>query len=1096
MDEDLDPTVDRVVSGLASAVPRAEQVARYLFAESLVRKRRVLDLVSGTGHGASILGRSASALVCLDVSPPASGSAGPGRPARHGGRVAGSVEALPFSAGAFDAVVAFEGLGRVEEGARVLGEVRRVLAPGGILVVSAPGLARHPRGPGERRPLRPGELEVEGLEDLLRAAFPWVRMYLQTQARSVVIAPAGEDGGPPSRKARLADGPASGAEREEVDGGQAIAVCGDAPVATRRLVYLLPRDGGVWRDREGSAGDVQAGPRATPGDRTRGLEAELARAQEDLRRLEAELREARSLLATRAPRWIDGRGAAPGLVRWSAAVTARLTAVGLGALLAPAVGVAALALEGLGRLLPRRQALESLCPFDASRATIQVLNYNGKDLLARNIPHLQAAVARSGVDHEILVVDNGSDDGSVEFLRQAFPEVRVAALPSNRFFSAGNDLGFLQARHDVVVLLNNDMRVEPEFLEPLLRPFAEDRRVFAVASQILMPPGKRQEETGLARGRFLRGRLELRHDPVADDMPPEPVPVLWAGCGACALDRRKVLELGGLDTLYDPFYCEDADISLRAWMRGWRVLFTPASRVWHEHRTTSRRVFGESFVDETTRRNILLLLWANLHEPGMLLEHLLALPRIAYAQARDHGWSGIRSLLRAAWRAPRAVARRLRERGHGPGLREVLQATDWGIDPVGRRPPRSRRGNEPLKVTMVSPYHLYPVQHGGAVRMYQVLRELARRGHDVSLVGFVDTEEQRQAGRHLGEFCGEVRLLVRGAGPARTPGSLVPWPVREFDRPDLRRELAQHLERKDPDVLQVEYTHLAPYASPSPRRVSCLTEHDVAFVSLYRHARVQASRAAAAGYYLEYLRMFRYELAALKAFDVVFTVSAQDAALLRPYLGGSVRVSDRAPIGADVDGLGRVERRPGPPTLLFVGNCAHTPNVDAVTFLAREILPELHRRAPEVRVVIAGAHPPEAIRRLADDPRIQVPGFVPDLAPHYAVATALVSPVRVASGVRVKVLEAFAARVPVVSTSMGAEGIEVVADRHLLIGDTPEAFVDQTLRLLREPELGARLAANARELVERTYGWRAIVDALEEEYRAALWRKLNGGRSP
>ena len=411
-----------------------------------------------------------------------------------------------------------------------------------------------------------------------------------------------------------------------------------------------------------------------------------------------------------------------------------------------------------------------------------------------------------------------------------------------------------------------------------------------------------------------------------------------------------------------------------------------------------------------------------------------------------------------------------------------------GIDPTTpRKRVRARRPDEPLRITMLSPYHLYPVQHGGAVRMYHVLRELARRGHDVSLVGFVDTEEQREAGQHLREFCSDVELLVRKPGVAQGR-RLTPGEVREFDHQELRSVLAGHLERRDVDVLQVEYTHMAPYGRLARPRLACLTEHDVAFMSRYRHAAAAPTWPAAMKAYSNYLRMFHYELTALRDFDIVFTMSPRDAQVLRAYLGSGVQVSDRAPIGADTAGFGAIERAPAPATLLFVGSFAHAPNVDAVRWFAREVLPALHRRRPDLRVVIAGPQPPPDIVRLANDTRVEVPGFVADLKPLYASATAFIAPIRVVAGVRVKLLEAFAARIPVVSTRAAAEGLDVVHGRELLLAEGATEFAEQTLRLLGDPALGRALAAEARRAVEDRYDWSSIAAAMEDEYRTALAR--------
>lgn len=311
---------------------------------------------------------------------------------------------------------------------------------------------------------------------------------------------------------------------------------------------------------------------------------------------------------------------------------------------------------------------------NTSSVTIQILNWDGKHLLEEFLP----SVLIGAKGHEILVVDNGSTDGSVEFLKSQFPQVRVLELDRNYGFSVGNNHGIAQVGTDLIVLLNNDMSVEPDFLEPLLIPFV-DPVVFAVASQITVPdPAKSKQETGKTRARFENGLFYLWHDPVtAQDERRATLPVFWAGGGACAIDRRKFAVLGGFDSLYHPFYVEDTDLSYQAWKRGWRSLFTPASRVMHKHRSTSGPRFGEMFVNNTTRRNHYLFAWKNLTDFGMLVEHLAMLPAIHSRAITQYGAAfEVRAYLRACLRLPLAIRRRLANVGaYVLGDRDVLGLT-------------------------------------------------------------------------------------------------------------------------------------------------------------------------------------------------------------------------------------------------------------------------------------------------------------------------------------------------------------------------------------------------------------------------------------
>ncbi len=320
-------------------------------------------------------------------------------------------------------------------------------------------------------------------------------------------------------------------------------------------------------------------------------------------------------------------------------------------------------------------------PADVSSVTIQILNWDGLHLLKECLPAVVEAVRRSsdhsGLKHEILVVDNGSKDESVSYLRQEYPDIRVMALDRNYGFSSGNNRGFHEVRSDVVVLLNNDMLVSPDFLPPLLLPF-KDPGVFAVTSQIFFPdPARRREETGKTRGKFESGFFQFWHDDVVPgDERLSSIPVFWAGGGSCAVDTRKLRSIGGFDTLFHPFYVEDTDLGWQAWKRGWKCLFAPQSHVVHKHRGTSRPKFGDDFVDGIIRRNLFLFVWKNVTEPGLILEHLLGLPRIhGRAILQKGARSEILSYVKSVWRLPLAVWRRVRNlREYIVSDREVLRS--------------------------------------------------------------------------------------------------------------------------------------------------------------------------------------------------------------------------------------------------------------------------------------------------------------------------------------------------------------------------------------------------------------------------------------
>src|SRR5256712_8570596 len=300
-----------------------------------------------------------------------------------------------------------------------------------------------------------------------------------------------------------------------------------------------------------------------------------------------------------------------------------------------------------------------LCEEGNVVATIVILNFDGKHLLAECLPAVIEAVKYAGGKHEILVVDNGSADGSAQFVQENFPEVRILSLDQNYGFTGGNNRAANSIDTDIIVFLNNDMVVDRGFLQPLLCPFS-DPSVFAVTSQVFFADKtRRREETGKTRTRFDNGFFYFWHDEMQpEDENVETIPVLWAGGGSCAIDRKKILTLGGFDSLYHPFYFEDTDVSYQAWKRGWKCLLAPASRVVHKHRATTKAKFSDSFVEATVRRNQYLFTWKNLNDAAMILQHLANLPR-THARAIFHydPLLEMQAFVRAVRRLPEALAK-------------------------------------------------------------------------------------------------------------------------------------------------------------------------------------------------------------------------------------------------------------------------------------------------------------------------------------------------------------------------------------------------------------------------------------------------------
>lgn len=249
------------------------------------------------------------------------------------------------------------------------------------------------------------------------------------------------------------------------------------------------------------------------------------------------------------------------------------------------------------------------------RVTIVIPNYNGRRLLAKHLPRVIAAGERA----EVIVVDDASTDGSVNFLRQNFPQVKLVQHARNQRFVAACNTGVKSARGKVVVLLNSDVSPEKGFLEPLLKHFT-DPRVFAVGCREIEKRPGTQIVSGRTEGKFQRGFLV--HWRPEDQASPE---TLWTFGGSMAVDRKKYLALGGMDELFAPAYWEDIDLSWRARERGWEVLFEKEAIVYHHHESTNPQELGKVRMKLYAYRNQILFVWKNIRG-RQLVSHFLWLP--------------------------------------------------------------------------------------------------------------------------------------------------------------------------------------------------------------------------------------------------------------------------------------------------------------------------------------------------------------------------------------------------------------------------------------------------------------------------------------
>lgn len=259
------------------------------------------------------------------------------------------------------------------------------------------------------------------------------------------------------------------------------------------------------------------------------------------------------------------------------------------------------------------------------KVSIVIPNYNGSYLLQNNLP----LVLKAAPEAELIVVDDASTDNSVELLKTQFSQVKIVQHPMNRRFAAACNSGIEAANGDIVVLLNSDVIPTAGFLEPLLRHF-RDRTVFAVGCAEI--EGQDRVVSGRTEWWFQRGFI-VHHKPEDQDA----TETAWTFGGSMAVDRKKYLELGGMDELFAPAYWEDVDLCWRANQRGWKSIFEKDSVVYHQHETTNKTVFGNRNLMKMSFRNQILFVWKHIRG-WQLIEHLLWLPyHLIFTSLRSKG---------------------------------------------------------------------------------------------------------------------------------------------------------------------------------------------------------------------------------------------------------------------------------------------------------------------------------------------------------------------------------------------------------------------------------------------------------------------------
>jgi GT2 family glycosyltransferase/glycosyltransferase involved in cell wall biosynthesis len=686
--------------------------------------------------------------------------------------------------------------------------------------------------------------------------------------------------------------------------------------------------------------------------------------------------------------------------------------------------------------------------------TIVIPSRNGRELLENLLPPLVPQL----VAGEIIVSDNGSTDDTIAWLASRYPAIEVIRSDSPLSFAKAVNAGVRAARFSHTLLLNNDMIVAPGFVDALRAPFHTIPDLFCTTAQIFFPPGIRREETGKAVWR----RENLLDFPVRCDDPIPGEDMTWVlyGSGGCSLfDTQKLRALGGVSEVYEPAYVEDLDFGYRAWKRGWPSVFCAGAQVEHRHRATTSRYYTPAELEAFVETNYLRFLAHAISSPDLFRRLWLE----AIRRLQFKAFAGEAAALDALRRIPRIAPQ------PAPPKAALSESEIFALGGGGVAVFPGHAGREKPVIVIASPYLPFPLSHGGAVRIYNLMKQAARDYTQV-LLAFVG--ELETPPRELLDICAEC-VLVRRHGSHYRRDTPLPDVVEEFASESFRATIKQTVRRWKPGVVQLEFTQMAQYADACRPAKTILVEHDITFDLQRQLLATTTDPAARLELDKQFAKWTAFETAAWKSIDRVIAMSQKD---VQAVVGAKQVVC--IPNGVDTTRFQPSPVAPEPRRLLFIGSFAHLPNLLALEFFLRDVWPRLGNDF--TLHVIAGArhdyfldfYRTRAAIELAK-PRIELEGFVSDVRPAYQRAELVLAPLTASAGTNIKVLEAMAMGRAVVSTTAGINGLDLHPGRDVMVADSAEEMAKKIRSLSADP--GARHVIE--EEARRTalgYDWQEI----------------------
>ncbi|HVN55449.1 MAG TPA: glycosyltransferase family 4 protein [Anaerolineaceae bacterium] len=400
--------------------------------------------------------------------------------------------------------------------------------------------------------------------------------------------------------------------------------------------------------------------------------------------------------------------------------------------------------------------------------------------------------------------------------------------------------------------------------------------------------------------------------------------------------------------------------------------------------------------------------------------------------------------------------------------------------------------NHNRKLLFLSRWFPFPPDNGSRVRIYNLLKQLSCE-FEITLVTFCDPDQgNEETIRELRSICSEVYPVptpsesLSGIKPTLAFFSPLPRWIVASDSPEIRN-LLKKLAGQKYDLCLASQIDMARYALEISNCPRVLEELEISVITERPGRETHLIRKIRSGLTAQKYR--RYLARIVRQFEGVTTVSTVErAAILRAIPG--VKHPTVIPNGVDLAHYKGVKQKPEANTLVFTGALSYHANLDAIDYFLGEIFPAILREAPGTRLKVTGKTNPDQMEKLSlagySAGEITFTGYLADIRPAIAQSWASIVPLRVGGGTRLKILESLAAGTPVVTTAKGMQGLDLMPEKHILVGDSPAEFSAAVIRLLRDADLRDELSERGKEIVAQRYGWEKIGNELRDYLNSFL----------